>query len=255
MKKDYLQRGFVMAFALLMVVTMVVPWSVVSAATIVSDDVIYPEEPEFVADLTIFLEPSDVVGYITLSSYSLAYYFYSFDDLSKCDPDLALMVDYFNQGYYLGMYDVPYPAVSVVGETCNNATVWYQVMGGSEGIETGTLPIMLIGDAGVYTYTYEVVYEGELFEVTASVELPSAGIVVLELFVGWTGYVQVYKTTQENGLISVTGQAFTACISWLGDVVSSLVSGEMNGLLNCLILGVGVSVFIVVVVTLKRRPK
>lgn len=253
MKNDNIRRGFIVAFALFLVVTMVGPWPVVSADTIISDEIIFPKNPELVAELDIRLDYTDIVGAMSFTAgdetEEAFFYFYSFDDLSKFDENLALMLDCYNQGYYLGLYNEPWPAVSVVGEYGNNATIWYAF---DDDIR---MPIMLIGDAGTYSLTDEIIIEGEQVTVSFTVDLPSAGIVVLQTFVGWTGRVYVFKSVQENGLISVTGQAFTACISWLGNVVASLVSGEMSGLMNCLVLGVGVSVFIVVVVTMRRKQK
>ena len=233
MEKRWYQRLGPLCLILALAVLFVQPFTVVSADTIISDKLIYPEEPVLVEGLSFGIPETDVYWefpfYEDGEEVTCRFYFYSFADLHLYEPEFGQMVDYFRKGYYLGFSD-PVPAVSVVGEEGNKATLW---------LFGNLVPIMLIGEAGSYTFPAS---DSPLIGFDSfTLELPVDGIAVISAYVGWSGYVGVYDDIQNSveggsesmGIVEAITSVWTAVATWFIStmgLVPSLFYTEETGL-------------------------
>ena len=223
MERQWYQRLGPLCLILALAVLFVQPFTVVSADTIISDKLIYPEEPVLVEGLSFGIPETDV--YLEIPVYAdgeeetYRFYFYSFADLHLYDPEFGQMVDYLRKGYYLG-FSSPIPAVSVVGEEGNKATLWFVYNVNEENDVYDWIPIMLIGEAGSYTFPASDAYS--LSYDSFTLELPVDGIAVISAFVGWSGYVGVYDDIQNSveggsesmGIVEAITSVWTAVATW-----------------------------------------
>ena len=224
MEKRWYQRLAPLCLILALVVLVVQPFTVVSADTIISDKLIYPEEPVLVEGLSFGIPETDVYWEFPVileggDTENYRFYFYSFADLHLYEPEFGQMVDYFRKGYYLGFSD-PVPAVSVVGEEGNKATLWFIYDVNEENDVVLWIPIMLIGEAGSYTFPAS---DSPLIGFDSfTLDLPVDGIAVISAYVGWSGYVGVYDDIQNSveggsesmGIVEAITSVWTAVATW-----------------------------------------
>ena len=242
MERQWYQRLGPLCLILALAVLFVQPFTVVSADTIISDKLIYPEEPVLVEGLSFGIPETDVYWefpfYEDGEEVTCRFYFYSFADLHLYEPEFGQMVDYFHKGYYLGFSD-PVPAVSVVGEEGNKATLWFVYDVNEENDVDWWIPIMLIGEAGSYTFPASDASSPSFDSFT--LELPVDGIAVISAYVGWSGYVGVYDDIQNSveggsesmGIVEAITSVWTAVATWFIStmgLVPSLFYTEETGL-------------------------